>query len=347
LLATTIPGAAYASPSGNARERAHRLHAQLTDLQVKAEAATEDYNAAQAKLGNVVTRHLLAQQQLQDARFGAADASAIETSTIRALYRTGGSAALFATVLESHDVGEVFSRLRAVQDVVAGQHATARRAASVVEDAATIEARLRQLAREQTELQKTVSAAMAVVQANLGQQQALVAAADADVIRLERAEAEAAAAAAARTASVSLAQARAAAVPGGPGDVPPANAAVVEEAIAAARGQLGKPYRWGATGPDTFDCSGLTGWAYSHAGVTLPRTSRQQWFAGVHPGLGFLQPGDLLFWATNPANPATIHHVALYIGGDQMIAAPHTGALVSVQSVYLDGYIGAVRPTQG
>jgi cell wall-associated NlpC family hydrolase len=120
---------------------------------------------------------------------------------------------------------------------------------------------------------------------------------------------------------------------------------VANVALSAAREQLGKPYQWGATGPGAFDCSGLTGWAYAEAGVLLPRTSREQWSAGPHPGLGYLQPGDLLFWATNTSDPATIHHVALYIGNDQMIAAPHTGANVTVQPVYLDGYIGAVRPT--
>jgi cell wall-associated NlpC family hydrolase len=139
--------------------------------------------------------------------------------------------------------------------------------------------------------------------------------------------------------------ARRAAVPGGPGDVGAPNQTVVSAAIAAARAQLGKPYQWGATGPNSFDCSGLTGWAYGHAGVGLPRTSREQWFAGPHPGLGYLQPGDLLFWAPDTSNAATIHHVAIYIGGDKMIAAPHTGADVAIQSVYLTGYIGAVRPT--
>src|SRR5262249_59237435 len=134
-------------------------------------------------------------------------------------------------------------------------------------------------------------------------------------------------------------------VPGGPGDVPAPDAATAARAIAAARAQLGKPYQWGATGPETFDCSGLTGWAYAHAGVQLPRTSREQWYAGPHPGLGYLQPGDLLFWATDPANPATIHHVAIYLGDDQMLAAPHTGTVVQIQPVYLTGYIGAVRPT--
>jgi peptidoglycan DL-endopeptidase CwlO len=116
-------------------------------------------------------------------------------------------------------------------------------------------------------------------------------------------------------------------------------------AISAARTVLGAPYVWGATGPRSFDCSGLTGWAYRAAGISLPRTSRQQWFAGPHVRLGDLQPGDLLFWASNTSDPGTIHHVALYIGGGRIIQAPHTGDVVRVSALWLTGYIGAVRPS--
>ena len=127
------------------------------------------------------------------------------------------------------------------------------------------------------------------------------------------------------------------------GNVAPSPAA--QQALSAARTQIGKPYEWGATGPGSFDCSGLTGWAYAQAGIGLPRTSREQWFVGHHVGLADLQPGDLLFWATDPTNPATIHHVAIYAGNGYMIAAPHTGANVQLQKVYLGGFIGATRPT--
>ncbi|MCU1595281.1 MAG: hypothetical protein JWO12_2673, partial [Frankiales bacterium] len=129
------------------------------------------------------------------------------------------------------------------------------------------------------------------------------------------------------------------------GTLPPVDASpVAAAALGFAQGQLGKPYVWGATGPGAFDCSGLTGAAYAAAGLTLPRTSREQWFAGPQVALADLQPGDLLFWATDTTNPATIHHVALYAGNGLMVAAPHTGDVVKVQPVYLDGYIGAVRP---
>jgi cell wall-associated NlpC family hydrolase len=120
--------------------------------------------------------------------------------------------------------------------------------------------------------------------------------------------------------------------------------AVVATMLSAARSRLGDAYVWGATGPDTFDCSGLTQWSYARAGVALPRVAADQWNSGPHVGLGDLEPGDLLFWATDVTNPATIHHVAIYLGGGLMIAAPHTGDVVRIQPVYMDGFIGATRP---
>jgi cell wall-associated NlpC family hydrolase len=116
-------------------------------------------------------------------------------------------------------------------------------------------------------------------------------------------------------------------------------------AVAFARSQLGKPYVWGAAGPSAYDCSGLTMAAYRRAGVWLPRVSRAQWNAGPRVGLGGLAPGDLVFFAYNTADPATIHHVGIYIGGGGMVEAPYSGASVRVASIGRPDYIGAVRPT--
>jgi cell wall-associated NlpC family hydrolase len=88
----------------------------------------------------------------------------------------------------------------------------------------------------------------------------------------------------------------------------------------------------------------LVQWSYAHAGLQLPRVAADQYNVGQHVDLDQLQPGDLLFWATDISDPATIHHVAMYVGGGMMIAAPHTGTVVQVQPVYLSGYIGATRP---
>jgi len=183
---------------------------------------------------------------------------------------------------------------------------------------------------------------------------------DAALLAAARARAEAKAGAAAQAAAHQVAGAPAGGAPTGGAPRPAAPGAflptggdpttgaaptsVVSAALDFARAQLGKPYVWGATGPDSFDCSGLTQAAYAAAGVRLPRVAQDQWFAGPHVDLGAIQPGDLLFWASDTSAPATIHHVAFYLGGGQILAAPHTGDVVKVEPLYLEGYLGAVRP---
>lgn len=115
-------------------------------------------------------------------------------------------------------------------------------------------------------------------------------------------------------------------------------------ALQAILRHLGSPYLWGGTGPTQFDCSGLTGAAYAAAGVLLPRTAAQQYLAGIHPALADLRPGDLLFWADDPSDPATIHHVAMYAGGDLMVSTDHTGDVARIQPIWADGFAGATRP---
>jgi cell wall-associated NlpC family hydrolase len=227
-----------------------------------------------------------------------------------------------------------------VQAVVAGDaHQVQQDAQAVTRlDAAT--ATLADSERLANRLQKQVAQQAGRVNALLGQTQALLDAADSRVLQIAEQQRQAAAAAAAAQAAAALSAAQV-----DLGSLPAVAASpLAKAALAFAQSQLGKPYLWGATGPASFDCSGLTGAAYAAAGLTLPRTSRQQWFAGPHVALGQLEPGDLLFWASDLSDPSTIHHVALYAGNGLMVAAPHTGDVVRVQPVYLDGYIGAVRP---
>jgi cell wall-associated NlpC family hydrolase len=118
-------------------------------------------------------------------------------------------------------------------------------------------------------------------------------------------------------------------------------------AVGYALRQLGKPYQWGAEGPGSFDCSGLTSASYLAAGVAIPRVAADQYYAGIHVGVADLLAGDLIFYADNPANPATIHHVGMYIGKGLMVHAPHTGDVVRVASIWRNGYAGAVRVIPG
>ena len=195
-------------------------------------------------------------------------------------------------------------------------------------------------------LKEETTASLARVQILLGRQKTLIHQADKTVVRLAAQEQRAAEAAALARAATSAA---AAGIPvGDSGSLPsaitgPNQAATV--AIAAARTRLGLPYLWGATGPTRFDCSGLMMWSYARAGISLPRTSREQYAGLPHVALNDLQPGDLVFYATNTSDPGTIHHVAMYLGDGLVIHAPHTGDVVRYAPVSMPGLIGAVRPT--
>jgi len=102
--------------------------------------------------------------------------------------------------------------------------------------------------------------------------------------------------------------------------------------IAYAQAQLGKPYQWGATGPDAFDCSGLTMMAYRAAGITIPRTSQQQWAHGPQVPASRVQPGDLVFFAGSDGTMSTPGHVGIVTGNDTMIDAPTSGEVVREES---------------
>jgi peptidoglycan DL-endopeptidase CwlO len=115
---------------------------------------------------------------------------------------------------------------------------------------------------------------------------------------------------------------------------PPAPSHGAAAAIAFARDQLGEPYVWGAAGPDSWDCSGLTMGSWAAAGVQLSHYSVSQYYETTPISYSQIKPGDLIFWASDSNDPNTIFHVALYIGDGQMIQAPRTGRDVEIQDVF-------------
>jgi peptidoglycan DL-endopeptidase CwlO len=115
--------------------------------------------------------------------------------------------------------------------------------------------------------------------------------------------------------------------------------------IAYAEAQLGKPYQWGATGPDAFDCSGLTMMAYRAAGITIPRTSQQQWASGPRIPASRARPGDLVFFAGSDGTMTAPGHVGIVTGPGMMIDAPFTGQVIRQESYAgSTGLVGFTRP---
>jgi cell wall-associated NlpC family hydrolase len=109
------------------------------------------------------------------------------------------------------------------------------------------------------------------------------------------------------------------------------------QALRHAMGKIGKPYVWGAAGPNSFDCSGLVMWAYRQVGISLPHYTGAQWNAGARVSRAQLQPGDLVFFYSD------LHHVGLYIGGGKMLHAPQTGDVVKIVPMGGRPFAGGVR----
>jgi cell wall-associated NlpC family hydrolase len=167
----------------------------------------------------------------------------------------------------------------------------------------------------------------------------------------------------ARARAAGLRRARRQSAPKAPDAVPqvaramPRGSALGSVAARAALKWIGTPYSWGggnpagptlgiAQGAHTvgFDCSGLVTYAWARAGIPLTHYATTQYNSGPHPARNQLRPGDLVFFAHNPANPSTIHHVGIYIGNGQMVEAPFTGARVRISNAFRPDYAGATRP---
>lgn len=125
----------------------------------------------------------------------------------------------------------------------------------------------------------------------------------------------------------------------GSGGTPPTAAG--ERAVRYAVEQLGKPYEWGAEGPATYDCSGLTSEAWGAAGTPVPRTSQEQWARLERIELAELRPGDLVVYFPEAT------HVALYLGDGMVVQAPRPGARIKVSPIAANPVLGAVRPDPG
>ncbi|GAA1356526.1 C40 family peptidase [Streptomyces beijiangensis] len=268
-----------------------------------------------------------------------------------AQYR-GGPLASTATMLLADDPQSYFDQNQMMKQVSAQQthavddYTTQQKAAAKQRGEAT--AQLETLASSQAELKATKEQ----VQSKLGETRELLSKLTAEekarLAALEKARQKAAAKKAAelaakQAAAEKAAKAAAAKKPGSGSSTPTTGSsgsysAKAAKVLAFARAQMGKPYVWGATGPSSYDCSGLTQAAWKAAGIDLPRTTWDQVKVGTRVATADLQPGDLVFFYDD------ISHVGIYIGGGKMIHAPHTGANVREESIYYMPIYGSVRP---
>jgi cell wall-associated NlpC family hydrolase len=350
-LAATGPAPAAVAQATNggiaaARAEAARLEREVARLDTEVEVLAEANAAAQGRLDAVIQAAHRQQAALERSELALQATRETFAGDIRDLYARGPLAPL-ALLLGARDTHEL-----ALAGGVAGRVLERDREALALTGlaAGTVRTRVAELEATQAEavtLRRRLAGQAAAIGERLDRRRAMLATARAEVRALV--QAEWARREAVRRALVAAAALRARGFGlGAFADAPaPSPAAAAAAAVRAALDQVGKPYRWGATGPGSFDCSGLVRWAYAQAGLPLPRTSRDQWRAGRPVDAGGLRPGDLVFWASDPTDPATIHHVGIYVGQALMVHAPYTGAQVRVDPLRPNGYAGATRPAGG
>jgi cell wall-associated NlpC family hydrolase len=348
---------------GAQQGRLSAANAQLASLQVQAEVLTQRYDQTLVDEQRAAASYRVTQARLKYAQ-QAQDASQQRLAGLAASeFESGGGFGPMTSMLGSASGPQGYLSEVGLGQVLAqnGTDTVAEAQANDVVAGAFRQQAHDLLAAEQADLRAARHLKLAV-QAAVARQQAYVLASRAKrnslASQLADAQAHAAALRSARQAALaaeaSAAAAKAATAAGGaegPTAVPSwarsSGAPASQGDVAAnwALTQLGKPYQWGAAGPGSYDCSGLTMEAWAHAGVSLLHYTGYQWEEGPHVPLDELQRGDLLFYATNNSDPSTIHHVGIYIGNGMMVDAPYTGAFVRIDSIYQPGIpIGAVRP---
>ncbi|WP_149551665.1 NlpC/P60 family protein [Streptomyces marokkonensis] len=353
---------AGAVPTDDDKPSLEEVEKKVGDLYRQAESATEKYNAAKEKtakqrkrvdtlLDDVAKRT----QKLNDAREELGSFAAAQ-------YRTGAGVPDTATFLLADTPQDVFDQRQvmdrmtgrqkvAVDDYVTQQSETMKKRQEATESLETLTESQGDLKTAKATVQKKLADARELMSKLTAEEKARLAAIEkekqeeaarkAAELARQQAEQEAAREAAQQEA----AQQEAAQQDSGSTGTTESSGSVTspststdssyatkaEKALAFARAQIGKPYVWGATGPGSYDCSGLTQAAWKAAGVTIPRTTYDQVGAGTTVSVSQAQPGDLVFFYDD------VTHVGIYVGNGMMIHAPKPGTYVREESIFYDG----------
>jgi cell wall-associated NlpC family hydrolase len=297
------------------------VQAERDRLAVEIATLDEEYNLAVIQLSKVESQIRNASAQKAQADAHLAELRKTTSARAAAIYRAGVPDLLVA-FLSSSDSNEMQRRLTVLSHVgdweaelvsslqIAGQNAS--HSAEDLQDA---------LAKARS-IRNAIAAHRNQLEAKVQQQQTLLN----QIIAAEDAAARAA----------RLAQRARKSAASFPTNLPVSGNARI--AVQTAYAQWGKPYRWGAAGPDAFDSSGLMMYSWGKAGVSLPHSSRAQFSATKRVARESLQPGDLVFFGS------PIHHVGMYVGNGNMIHSPESGETVEITSMNRRDYVGAGRP---
>jgi len=306
-------------------QRARTVKAQVEKLDERMEIASERYNAAAEKRAKLLKQKKTAAKKLKKVQNRAKVVQTHLNTRANSMYRQGPMG--FTDVLLGAQSFEEFATTWDLLKDLNSEDADA------VAELKVLRAKAKAAHKELTSKEKAAAQQVAVmrknkrsIQSQLSERKRKLAGLEAEIRSLQAAE-EARRAASRRVASS-----------GGGRNFPPPTRAPRSEVVSVAKRYLGAPYRWGASGPNSFDCSGFTSFVYRQVGVSLPRVSRAQINAGERVSRSDLKPGDLVFFGS------PIHHVGIYVGGGTMIHSPQTGDVVKFSSINRSNYAGACRP---
>lgn len=366
VLVVGLVGGLVAAPAGaqpdsdEVETRLQTAEERLQELQMTAATAVEDYNEASVALEEV-TSELATTQEERDRL-----TAEVETLTdaagdhARRLHKLGPTLEL-ASVFVAGDSTQVGARTAALGRILDGQRADLERLDAARASLAGAEERLAEQHEEASARRARLAETREQVEATLAEQEAEIEQLQQELREAEdreAAEAEAREEAARRRAAERQAEQEEAAEQqaeqqaaeqqaagerpstsadegttsangddDGSQEPSPSARQSAQVAVDTALDQVGKPYQYGADGPDSYDCSGLTSYAWRAAGVDITRTSRSQWHATTRVGRGELQPGDLVFFSRD-GTPSGIGHVAMYIGDGDVVEASRSGVPV-------------------
>lgn len=325
-LVTVVTAAVGAVPAAAQPQNLDDALAELERVQREAEELTEQWHAAKDELAARNAELETLRAAVEPARQAAEAARAEEESyrqqideLVTAAFE-GGNLDQLDALLSSESPEDFLERMAAVESLAAEHRAELEKLLAVVENTRRAEA------DATAAVERAERAAEA---ARLAEQEILARKRDAE-IRIDEVER--------MIERLSPEDRRRRIAPGEDAPKGPiTGSGVGVAALRAAATQLGKPYQWGAEGPNAYDCSGLVYWAFKQVGVTLPRSSKEQAKVGRAVSWNELQPGDLVFYYE------PVSHVGIYAGDGKMINAPQTGDVVKYQKVNRQAFSGARR----
>lgn len=322
ILTLTSPAWAVPTVLGEKQSKAREVKAEIDRIDEDLSLVVEEYNQARLALGNTQAQIAVNARKLAKARRDLARSKAILASRVEGIYRHG-TINFIEVLFGAKSFDEFLLRLDLLCRIGRQDAQILRRIEASKKE---IEKRKEELARQEKKQKATfaqIKARKNRIESEISRRNSLLSHVKDEIAQLERREA-------ARQAALRRSYGHYAYRP---------SRGSHSGVVAVAMAQLGKPYRYGAGGPDAFDCSGLTMYCYGQVGIRLPHSSSAQYGCGQRVSRSGLSPGDLVFFGS------PIHHVGLYIGGENFIHAPHTGATVRIQSLSSHGgYVGACRP---